>query len=343
MIKIDQNIDLSNKNTFRIKVQAANWINYDDPNDLKELYSEGLFQNKWMHIGEGSNILFLEDFDGAILHSHIEKIEIESIDSKNALLTVGSGISLDKLIDFSISNNLWGIENLTMIPGTVGAAAVQNVGAYGVEFGQLVNSVTAFDTTTGQFETIRAADCDYGYRQSLFKTAKHLIVVEVKLSLRTTATPTLTYAGLQNRVNQESTQTDIRNAINEMRLAKLPSIEMIGSAGSYFKNPIVTTEMFKRAVEMSGITPSNFMVYDTNGTSLVKVSAASLIDACGLKGHCVGDAQVWEKQPLVIVNKDNASPSDIIRLENEIRLAVMSKFGIDLQPEVEHITNAKAK
>lgn len=335
MINSSNDIDLSSKNTFRIKAYAKRWIEYNSIDDLRALFKQKTFDSPWMHIGAGSNLLFTADFNGTLLHSAIDTISDKKEFGDRVILSVGSGVVVDNLIDYAIANNLWGLENLTMIPGEVGSAAVQNVGAYGVEFGQLVRNVNAYDTLTDEFITIPCERCEYAYRNSLFKTDKRYIIVGVEIELTKAPSPNRSYAALKTLPETASIQ-EIRDAINAMRSSKLPDVTTIGSAGSFFKNPVVTTEQFNEIINRSGITPSYFKVIE-NDREAIKISAASLIDNCGLKGASIGDAYVWEKQPLVIANRGHATAKDIIALEKKIQQCVNEKFGVELQPEVEHI------
>ncbi len=362
-----ENYDLSNQNTFRMKVKAALYIEYDNVEELQSLDLKALPQPVF-HMGAGSNLLFTKDFPGTILHSNIKFIKYVDMGLDEVLLTVGSGVVFDDLIANVAGNGLWGMENLSLIPGEVGAAAVQNIGAYGVEAKDVISGVVCLDTKDWTKTVFKVGECAYGYRDSRFKHERgRYIITSVLFRVTRKYSPKLDYGGvraaLEGRDLQALTPMDVRNAIIGIRNAKLPDPAQIGSAGSFFKNPVISREHFERIVAAecppsatgkgpvpcpekggpdTGIArPQNAHAdiphYDLpDGT--VKVPAAWLIDQCGFRGKILGGAQVYEKQPLVIVNASgSASPEDILALENQIIAKVKEKYDIDLHPEVDHI------
>ena len=330
-----ENYDLSTQNTFRMKVKAALYIEYDSVEELQSLDLKALPQPVF-HMGAGSNLLFTKDFPGTILHSNIKFIKYVDMGLDEVLLTVGSGVVFDDLIANVAGNGLWGMENLSLIPGEVGAAAVQNIGAYGVEAKDVISGVVCLDTTDWTKTVFKVGECAYGYRDSRFKHERgRYIITSVLFRVTRKYSPKLDYGGvraaLEGRDLQALTPMDVREAIIGIRNAKLPDPAQIGSAGSFFKNPVITKEHFEKFATAE--TPH----YDLpDGT--VKVPAAWLIDQCGFRGKVLGGAQVYEKQPLVIVNASgDASPEDVLTLENQIIASVQKQYDITLHPEVDHI------
>ncbi len=340
-----ENYDLSNQNTFRMKVKAALYIEYDNVEELQSLDLKALPQPVF-HMGAGSNLLFTKDFPGTVLHSNIKFIKYVDMGLDEVLLTVGSGVVFDDLIANVAGNGLWGMENLSLIPGEVGAAAVQNIGAYGVEAKDVISGVVCLDTKDWTKTVFKVGECAYGYRDSRFKHERgRYIITSVLFRVTRKYSPKLDYGGvraaLEGRDLQALTPMDVRNAIIGIRNAKLPDPAQIGSAGSFFKNPVISREHFERIVAAecppSATGKGPVPHYDLpDGT--VKVPAAWLIDQCGFRGKVLGGAQVYEKQPLVIVNASgSASPEDVLALENQIIAKVKEKYDIDLHPEVDHI------
>ena len=330
-----ENYDLSNQNTFRMKVKAALYIEYESVDELMSLDLKALPQPVF-HIGAGSNLLFKGDFPGTVLHSGIKFIKYVDMGLDEVLLTVGSGVVFDDFIANVAGNGLWGPENLSLIPGEVGASAVQNIGAYGVEAKDIISGVVCLDTRDWSKTVFKVGECAYGYRDSRFKHERgRYIITSVLFRVTRKYSPKLEYGGvkaaLEGRDLQALTPMDVRNAIIGIRRAKLPDPAEIGSAGSFFKNPVISREHFERFATPD--TPN----YDLpDGT--VKIPAAWMIDQLGFRGQKLGGAQVYEKQPLVIVNASgNATPDDVIGLENQIIAKVKEKYDITLHPEVDHI------
>lgn len=360
MIKVEYNKDLSAMNTFGMKVSCACFVEYDSIDDLKEIFSSRIhaLPQPVFHIGGGSNLLFTKDFPGTVFHSGIRFIDAipgaaggtaESIVEVEA----GAGVIFDDFCAWAAEQELWGAENLSLIPGEVGAAAVQNIGAYGVEVKDIISRVNCFDVITGNVVTFTAKECRYAYRDSIFKdTAKgRYIVTSVVFSLSRVKNPRLDYGhiraavedalgGSVDNAGERLTSAFVRNVIIGIRESKLPDPAKLGSAGSFFKNPVVPRSAYEKVVHIAA---SEFGEdcrvphYDT-WSGFVKIPAAWLIEHCGWKGHAEGNAGVYEKQPLVLVNlTGNATPQEIISLEQKIIRSVRDKFDIDLHPEVEHI------
>ena len=338
-----ENYDLGAHNTFGMKVKAALYIEYDNVDELMSLDYKSLPQPIF-HIGAGSNLLFTKDFPGTVLHSNIKYIKYVDMGLDEVLLTVGSGVVFDDFIANVAGNGLWGPENLSLIPGEVGAAAVQNIGAYGVEAKDIISGVVCLDTKDWTKTVFKVGECGYGYRDSRFKHERgRYIITSVLFRVTRKYSPKLDYGGVRNALEGYDLNalkpTDIRDAIIRIRNAKLPDPAEIGSAGSFFKNPVISREHFERILnpECPQGSHADIPHYDLpDGT--VKVPAAWLIDQCGFRGKKRGGAQVYEKQPLVIVNASgSASPEDVLALENEIIAKVKEKYDIVLHPEVDHI------
>ena len=356
MIKSTYYQDLTKMNTFRMKVKAKCFIEYDSIADLVDIEFDEL-SRPILHIGGGSNLLFTDDFKGTVLHSKIDFIEIldechsdtssEGVQPvETVLVSVGAGVVFDDFCDWAAKEGLWGVENLSYIPGEVGASAVQNVGAYGVEVKDVIRKVYCYDTVEEEFVSFGVEECDYGYRDSIFKDPEvkgRYIVTHVIFALSRTPQPRLDYGHLKAAVESagsEFTPALIRRVIIKIRKEKLPEPSVMGSAGSFFKNPVITAEHFAR-IEAAAKAElgADYKVphYDLpDGT--VKVPAAWMIEQCGWKGRRSGGAAVYDKQPLVIVNyTGDAYPEEIVGLERRIIASVKAKFDIDLHPEVEHI------
>ena len=357
MIKTEYYKDLTKMNTFGMKVKARCFMEYDSVADLVDIEFEELARPV-LHIGGGSNLLFTDDFKGTVLHSKIDFMEVleegyfdraERVE-ESVLVSVGSGVVFDDFCEWASKEGLWGVENLSYIPGEVGASAVQNIGAYGVEVKDVIHKVYCYDTVEEEFVSFGVEECEYGYRDSIFKNPElkgRYIVTHVVFALSREPKPRLDYGHLAEAVKEaqavrasELTPSLIRKVIIKIRKDKLPEPSVVGSAGSFFKNPVITHEHFGRIESAARIEHGpDFKVphYDLPD-GMVKVPAAWMIEQCGWKGRRSGGAAVWDKQPLVIVNyTGEAFPEEIIGLERRIISSVKQKFGVELHPEVDHI------
>ena len=333
-------------NTFGMKVKARCFIEYDSVADLVDIEFEELAR-PMLHIGGGSNLLFTDDFKGTVLHSKINFIEI----LENGLVSVGAGVVFDDFCAWAAKEGLWGVENLSYIPGEVGASAVQNIGAYGVEVKDVIRTVYCYDTVEEEFVSFDVSECGYGYRDSIFKDPEikgRYIVTHVVFELSSTPQPKLEYGHLREAVaaivgessSSKLTPELIRKVIIKIRKEKLPEPSVMGSAGSFFKNPVVPAEHFQK-IESAAKAElgADYKVphYDLPD-GMVKIPAAWMIEQCGWKGRRSGGAAVYDKQPLVIVNyTGEAYPEEIIGLEKRIIASVKAKFDVELNPEVDHI------
>ena len=342
MIKTEYYKDLTKMNTFGMRVKARCFIEYDSVADLVDIEFEELARPV-LHIGGGSNLLFTDDFKGTVLHSKIDFIEVLE-GGEEVLVSVGSGVVFDDFCAWAAKEGLWGVENLSYIPGEVGASAVQNIGAYGVEVKDVIRKVYCYDTQEEEFVNFDVEECGYGYRDSIFKRPEvkgRYIVTHVVFALSREPKPVLDYGHLRDAVSAvQVTPELIRKTIIKIRKEKLPEPSVKGSAGSFFKNPVVPMGHFlKIEAAAKAEHGSDYKVphYDLP-EGMVKIPAAWMIEQCGWKGKRSGGAAVWDKQPLVIVNHTGeAYPEEIIGLEKRIIASVKAKFDIELHPEVEHI------
>ena len=331
-MQIQENISLLPHNTFRMDVRARYWAEYGSTDELRDLLQRFADIPK-LFIGQGSNLLFTKDYDGIILHSSMARARAVNETRDEVYIEAQSGLVLDQLIEQLCDMNLYGLENLSHIPGETGAAAVQNVGAYGVEAKDAISEVQALDTTTLQPCTLTHADCRFGYRDSVFKheAAGRYVITSVTFRLSKQAVCHLDYGNLREALPTNPTPTDIRNAVIRIRQSKLPEVSQTGSAGSFFKNPVVAQETADALLSKHPAMP---YYKQTDG---IKIPAAWLIEQAGCKGLSAGDAGVYEHQPLVIVNRGNATPDNVMRLAQMIQERVEEQFGISLQGEVIYI------
>lgn len=319
-------------NTFGIDVRAAQFVEFDSEEELVSLIMGGL-QSPLLTIGAGSNLLFMGDFKGTILHSRIFGAEVVAESDSNVLLRVGSGMNWDNLVAYTVEMGWQGLENLSIIPGEVGASAVQNVGAYGVEAGDFIERVDAIALCDGSKRCFSREECRYSYRNSIFKMEEKdkYVITYVTYRLRKKPEYLLDYANLRELVAAKGSLTPatLREVIKDVRSAKLPDVSELGSAGSFFMNPVVSRE---HAAELALQYPQ-MPQYDT-ADGRKKLSAAWLIDTCGWKGKKVGNVGVYKSQPLVIVNYGGATGEEILNFSMQIVTSVKEKFGVTLVREV---------
>lgn len=330
--------NLTHHTTFGLQVECGCLIEYDNVNDLKELFASGL-STRILPIGGGSNLLFTSSrFDGTVLHNRSSQIEAFGEDGEYFYYRVASGAVLDSVCRAMAESGIWGMENLSGIPGEIGGATVQNAGAYGSEMRDIIREVHCFDMATGHTKVFSVDECRFGYRDSVFKHAPSnslLVITDVIIRLPKKGEPNLRYAALKSAFEGKSyceiTPLQIRSAVLNLRDSKLPDPNKVGSAGSFFKNPVVDDETYQRICSKIGKAPAASRVPDGR----MKLSAAWLIDNAGCKPFTVGGAAVWKDMPLVLVNASGtATGSDVIRLAAMIVERVDEVFGIKLQPEV---------
>lgn len=329
-----QDFDLSSATTFHLPARARWMAEYDSVDQLRSILADSQFATmKRLHIGAGSNLLFTKSFDGLVLHSAMKGMSTVADDGESVIIRAESGIVWDDFVQHCVDSNLYGAENLSYIPGEVGASAVQNIGAYGVEVKDLIVKVEALDTFTSGMVTFTADECRYGYRDSLFKRhdlAGRYIITAVHYRLWHTPRYTLDYGPLKElREVTYLTPATVRNRVIEIRRSKLPEPSELGSAGSFFKNPVIDKSMWRHIQSYYPEAPH----YDVDD-NLVKVPAGWLIETSGLKGAVEGGAMVYQRQCLVIVNTGNATSDDVVKLYRRVQATVYDRFGIMLSPEV---------
>ena len=287
-------------------------------------------------IGGGSNLLLTRDFPGTVIRSAILGMEAATdADGDTVLLRAGSGETWDDVVQFCVEQGWHGTENLSLIPGDVGATAVQNIGAYGAEASYIIKNVEAVEIATGRSVTFKAADCGYGYRQSRFKTEwrGRYLITHVTYRLSRTFMPQLDYGNLRDVLNQRGiaspTAQELRQAVIDIRRDKLPDPQVEGNAGSFFMNPVVGADTYRRLKEHYPQMP-----HYTLDDGSEKIPAGWLIEQCGWKGRSLGRAGVHSRQALVLVNRGGATGAEIVALCETIRKDVKQKFGIEILPEV---------
>ena len=336
-MSIQQNLSLKSYNTFGIDVNTRYFAEYSSIGELKEILgSEIINANPWLHIGGGSNLLFLKDFEGIILHSQLKSIEKISETDEIALLRVGAGMVWDDFVAYCVSNNYYGVENLSLIPGEVGASAVQNIGAYGMEVKDVIETVDTIHTETLKERMFTNEECRYGYRKSIFKEELRgkYIITNVTFRLKKQPDYQLDYQHLREAVLQrgEINLANIRSTVISIRESKLPDPSITGNAGSFFMNPVIPKEKYE---ELQVLYPT--MPHYPASETEVKVPAGWLIEQCGWKGRSVGNAGVHSRQALVIINLGGATGPEVAGLAAQIRENVFQRFGIDITPEVNYI------
>lgn len=330
---IRDNCSLADRNTFGMDVRADRLIDWATTDELKNALPD--IEKPVLMIGGGSNLLFMGDFKGTVLHSTITSIDI--IDSTDDLVyvKVGAGVVWDDFVAWCTINGFWGVENLSAIPGEVGASAVQNIGAYGAEAKDVIDTVQTICLTDGTERDFSNAECRYGYRQSIFKNELkgQYAVAYVIYALSKVPQPKLGYGALEQEVERLGgpTLANIRQAVISIRDSKLPDPKVLGNAGSFFMNPVVTEQEFNIIRSNYPDVPS----YAAQGG--VKVPAGWLIEKTGWKGRSLGPAAVYDKQALVLVNRGGATGADVKRLADTIIADVKQKFGITLSTEVNYI------
>lgn len=329
-----EDYSLLSHNTFGMNVKAKHYVEYDSEEELRELIPT--LEGEVLHIGGGSNLLFKGDFEGTVLHSAILGVEVVDETAEEVLVRVGAGEVWDDFVAWAVEQGYGGVENLSLIPGEVGASAVQNIGAYGVEAKDVIALVEAIELSNGQKRVFGTEECGYAYRQSIFKRnlkGKYAITY-VTYRLQKHPQLKLEYGNLRAVLDDDSPAyglNAVRQAIIDIRNAKLPDPKILGNAGSFFMNPVVNREKF---LSIQKDYPQMPFYEVENG---VKIPAGWMIDQCGWKGKALGRAAVHDKQALVLVNLGGATSDEIITLCNTVCKDVKEKFGIDIHPEVNFI------
>lgn len=334
-MKILENYDLTPLNTFGISARAKFFTEVANEAELKELFNSPEFQNnEKLFLGGGSNILLTSDFDGIVVLNKLKGIEILEENSENVVIRAYGGEVWHDLVNFAVERGYWGIENLSFIPGSVGAAPMQNIGAYGAELKNVLENVETLEVETGMRRVFSAGECELGYRDSIFKNMlkNKYFILAITLKLSKKEKKNLSFKVLKEYLEKNNIEIknpkDISDAVTEIRKSKLPDPKVIGNAGSFFKNVFVDE---KKKTELMKIYPE-MPTFSEGG--IVKIPAAWLIEMCGWKGKRVGETGVHDKQALVIVNYGGAKGEEIRELSEEIIDSVYSKFGLKLIPEV---------
>lgn len=336
-MKIFRDYSLLPHNTFGMDVKASVFIEYASVEELKEVLSLYVKDNQWLHIGKGSNLLFIGDYSGIILHSAIKGYEVIHEDTNEVVVRVGAGEVWDDFVAMTVENEWYGAENLSLIPGEVGASAVQNIGAYGVEAKDLIVGVEAIEVSTGKESIFKNEECGYAYRESVFKSSLkyQYLVTHVSYRLKKTPCYHLDYGNIRLELEKQKarlTLANVRQAIISIREAKLPDPKLQGNAGSFFMNPVISRKHFEALLVDYPLMPH----YEVDAES-IKIPAAWMIDQCGWKGKRLGRAGVHDKQALVLVNLGGAVGAEVIALSEAIQKSVYEKFGINILPEVNFI------
>lgn len=333
-MEVRENYSLKNYNTFGIDVKCRYFVESDTESEFLEFVSSyELKPEEIMVLGEGSNFLFTDDFDGTVFYPTMKGMEIVEENDEHVWVKVGAGEVWDDFVAWAVEQGYGGVENLSLIPGHVGAAPVQNVGAYGMEAGDTIERVEAIQIEKARKETISAADCRFAYRDSIFKGEWKNRYIVTYVVFRLTKVPEfrLNYGSVREELQKlgEVSLKNIRRAIIQIRRAKLPDVKELPNAGSFFKNPVVSREQAGQLKERYPELP----IYPVD-EDRVKLAAGWLIEQCGWKGKDLGKAGVYEKQALILVNRAGASGVEVARLANEVKKSVFMTFGVWIEPEV---------
>lgn len=334
-MKTSTNKSLKAYNTFGIDVNAQKFISVESVEELKALL-KNTYASELFILGGGSNMLLTKDIDKTVVHINLKGIRIVEETEENVLVEAMAGENWHQFVLFCLDNNFGGVENLSLIPGNVGTAPIQNIGAYGVEIKDTFESCTALNLQTLELKKFSLSDCKFGYRDSIFKTTEKGKYIITQVTFRLTKNRHLLhtdYGSISTFFEEEGISDpgirDVSNAVISIRQSKLPDPKKLGNSGSFFKNPVITIE---KCEELKEIYPE--IPFYKIGEEHVKVPAGWLIDRAGLKGYREGDAGVHNKQALVLVNYGSATGEEILELSNKVRERVFELFQISLQPEV---------
>ena len=333
MIRYYEDIDITSRNSFHVRQRARRLVEFDRAEELPELFAKYGTDN-WYVLSGGNNILFTKDIEPLLVVPCDDRIEVIGESDTALRVKVGAGVEWDDLVAWAVEREAWGIENLSLIPGKAGAAPVQNIGAYGVEAKDVIRAVEMYFVEGGNFVTLAAEHCDFGYRESVFKHSLkgRVVITAIEIELSKVANPRLNYGDVVREVEARggATIANIREAICSIRRSKLPDTAVLGNAGSFFKNPIVEREVAERIAADYPEMPS----YPTQEEGKVKLAAGWLIEKAGMKGYKEGNVGVHERQALVLVNLGGATGGEVIAFAEKVVAAVREKFGIEISPEV---------
>ena len=332
MIREFHQISLRGRNSFGVDQRAARLVEFETAEDLRTFFAAGI-PGRWTVLAGGNNILFTEDYDGVLLTPVARQIALLSDDGDEVRLRVEAGVEWDDLVEWAVERGLWGIENLSLIPGKAGAAPVQNIGAYGCEAKDAIERVHMFCVENCKCMTLDAAHCGFGYRESVFKhdLKGRVIITAIEIRLSHTPRPKLGYGDVEREVEARggTTLRNIREAICSIRRAKLPDPAVLGNAGSFFKNPVVEAPVAERLLAEYPDMP-----HYAAPEGRIKLAAGWLIDRAGMKGYREGSVGVHERQALVLVNHGGATGGEVIAFARTVQAKVREKFGIEIDTEV---------
>ena len=334
-MKIYKNTPLKKYNTFHLDYKADCMIHVRNSEESISLFRGEVYWEKPLFIlGGGSNILFTGDFKGTILYPAFSGIKVEEQDKENVIISAGAGVIWDNLVEWTVKKGFGGLENLSLIPGMVGAAPVQIIGAFGIEVKDKIESVKTICISDGSLHEFSNSECEFGYRNSVFKVKNKGKYLITRVSFKLTINPVfnLNYGSLADEVNKlgDITLKNIRQTVINIRRSKLPDPEIIGNAGSFFKNPVVSISDAESIKNRYPMMPS----FDDQSGGM-KLAAGWMIEQCGWKGRRIGDAGVHDKQALVLVNYGKSTGMEIYNLSEEVKKSVTEKFGVELEREVE--------
>ena len=336
MMKIIENYSLKSLNTFGVDVKTRYIAEIFSDNDLFKLLEDKEFESvRKFILGGGSNILFTKDFEGLVIKNSIPGINIIDEDDESIIIETGAGVNWDDFVSYCVEKKWCGVENLSLIPGTVGAAPIQNIGAYGQELKNVLYNLEGIFIETGEKKIFNNYECKFSYRESIFKNEfkNKFVITRIVFKLSKKPEVNISYPPIREELNNRKISDpkirDLRKIVVDIRNSKLPDPKIIGNAGSFFKNPVVRNDKFKMLKEKYPDLNS-YPVDDDH----VKLSAAALIEKCGWKGKRIGNCGSYEKQPLVIVNYGEATAGEILELANNIRSSVEENFEVTLQQEV---------
>lgn len=333
MIRETADAPLRQRNSFHVEERAERLIEFDREEDLDLIFGKGR-PERWYVLGGGNNILFTRRFEGTLIKPSATGITVIGEDTDTVTLRAEAATDWDRMVAWCVERGLWGAENLSLIPGTVGASPVQNIGAYGAEAAGIIYRVHLYDTLRREHATLEKADCRFAYRDSIFKheLRGRTVITAVELRLGKHPAPNLAYGDLKAQVEARggASIANIRNAVCAIRRSKLPDPDTLGNAGSFFKNPVVDNATAERLREEDPACP----VYPVSAHGMCKLAAGWLIDRAGLKGFRMGRVGVHERQALVLVNFGGATGDEVIALARYVQDKVFDRFGVKIEPEV---------
>lgn len=334
MIKKYFDHPLRDLNSFHVEERADCIIEFDCAEELEQIFAEGEAPEKWYTLGGGNNILFTGRYEGTLIHPTGRKITILDDNAKQLSVEVEAAVEWDDFVAWCVERELWGAENLSLIPGTIGAAPVQNIGAYGAEAKDVISRVHYFDTVEHKHLTLTNAECRFAYRDSIFKQELRgrAIITSVEFTLSKLPQPNLGYGDLARETEARggATLKNIREAVCAIRRSKLPDTAVLGNAGSFFKNPIVESSVAEALMAKY----ENMPIYPTANPEMRKLAAGWLIDQAGMKGYRTGNVGVHDRQALVLVNHGGATGGEVMALARDVQSRVAEKFGVEIEAEV---------